>query len=62
MKYILDTCAVIWAVADEERLPEACREALTAADSLIYVSPISVAEIACAVERGDEISKPELRH
>lgn len=44
--------AVIWAVGDEEPLPAACFEALTAADSSIYVSPISVAEIPCAAERG----------
>jgi PIN domain nuclease of toxin-antitoxin system len=52
MKLILDTCAIIWAVGDENCLPAACRSALMAADSEIFVSPISVAEIACAVERG----------
>jgi len=52
MKLLLDTCAIVWAVADDSRLPAACRAALVAADSRIHVSPISVAEIACAVERG----------
>jgi PIN domain nuclease of toxin-antitoxin system len=52
MNLILDTCAIIWAVGDEARLPAACRSALIAADSRIFVSPISAAEIACAIERG----------
>jgi PIN domain nuclease of toxin-antitoxin system len=52
MNLILDTCAIIWAVSDEARLPAACRSALVAADSRIFVSPISAAEIACAIERG----------
>jgi PIN domain nuclease of toxin-antitoxin system len=52
MKFILDTCAIIWAVADEAQIPSRCRTALTAPDSAIFVSPISAAEIACAVERG----------
>jgi PIN domain nuclease of toxin-antitoxin system len=49
---ILDTCAIVWAVADEDRIPAACRTVLIAANSRIFVSPISAAEIACAAERG----------
>jgi PIN domain nuclease of toxin-antitoxin system len=52
MNLILDTCAIIWSIADDSRIPAICRAALTAADSRIFISPISVAEIACAVERG----------
>lgn len=52
MKLILDTCTILWAVADDSRLPSTCRTALVAADSSLFVSPISVAEIACAVNRG----------
>ncbi|MBN1961465.1 MAG: PIN domain-containing protein [Deltaproteobacteria bacterium] len=52
MKLILDTCVIIWAIANEERIPEANRKVLTAVDSQIFVSPISAAEIACAVDRG----------
>ena len=51
MKLILDTCSIVWSIAEETRIPSASRAALTAADSRIFVSPISAAEVACAVER-----------
>lgn len=52
MTVLLDTCAVIWAVSDPEVLPPGTRDVLTAPDTQILVSPISCAELACAVERG----------
>lgn len=52
MKLILDTCAIIWAVADEKRIPRVCADVLTAPETRIYISPISAAEIACACDRG----------
>ena len=51
MTLVLDTCAVLWAVSQPEALSESAREALTAEDASVCVSPISCAEIACAVDR-----------
>ncbi len=50
-KVLLDTCALVWAVADPEALSSSAREVLSAADTEVCVSPITCAEIACAVER-----------
>ena len=52
MKLLLDTCCIIWAVSDPESLSETAVTLLQARDSEIFVSPISVAELACASERG----------
>ena len=51
MKYLLDTCAVLWVVAEPSRLSNHTQQLLTFETSEIYVSPISAAEIACAVKR-----------
>ena len=52
MRILLDTCAVIYAISEEEKLSESARQALVAEDAEIFVSPISCAEIACAYDRG----------
>lgn len=52
MKVVLDTCAFIWAVSDPDRLTAPAVEILAADDTEVYVSPISCAELACAVDRG----------
>jgi len=52
MKVILDTCALIWAVAEHERLTPSVKNVLTLTDTEIYISPISCSEVACAVDRG----------
>lgn len=52
MNILLDTCAVIWAIVDPTRIPPYTQEVLEQDRVAIHVSPISVAEIACAVERG----------
>lgn len=52
MDVLLDTCAILWAVLEPERLSADARRSLEAAGTCVHVSPISVAEIACAVERG----------
>lgn len=52
MKVVLDTCAVIWAVSEPELLSPRTRVLIESADTEIWVSPISCAEVACAVERG----------
>ncbi len=52
MKLILDTCCILWAVADPDSLSKKAVALLQARDSEINVSAISVAEIACASDRG----------
>jgi len=49
---VLDTCAIVWAVADPVWLPDAATRILTADDTRVCVSAISCAEIACASQRG----------
>ncbi len=51
MKLLLDTCCIIWAVSNPESLSKPAGDLLQSEDSEIFVSPISSAEIACAVER-----------
>jgi PIN domain nuclease of toxin-antitoxin system len=52
MKLLLDTCAILWAVAQPESLSHTGRQSMADPDAEIFVSVISCAEIACAVERG----------
>ena len=52
MKFLLDTCCVIWAASDPEKLSPAAIEALESEASDVHVSAISCAEIACLAERG----------
>jgi PIN domain nuclease of toxin-antitoxin system len=51
MKLLLDTCCIIWAVSEPSAVSKNASALLTAEESEIFVSVISVAEIACAVER-----------
>ena len=48
---MLDTCAILWIVAEPEKLTSHARELLVLDSSEVYFSPISAAEIACGVER-----------
>ena len=52
MTVVLDTCAIVWAVSEPERLPVQAARLLVAADTEACVSATSCAEIACAAERG----------
>ncbi len=52
MKLLLDTCAILWAVAEPERMTSHARNLLTLESSEIYYSPISASEIACGADRG----------
>ncbi len=52
MRLLLDTCTVIWAVSEPEKLSTHGKRSLSHPDSEVFVSAISCAEIACAVERG----------
>jgi PIN domain nuclease of toxin-antitoxin system len=52
MKLLLDTCCIIWAISEPSAISESATTLLTADESEIWVSVISVAELACGVERG----------
>ena len=52
MKLLLDTCCIIWAISQPAVLSQTAKTLLIADESEIHVSVISVAEIACAAERG----------
>ena len=49
---LLDTCALVWAILEPSRLSKRATDALEDPSAEIYLLPISVAEVACAVERG----------
>ena len=51
MKLLLDTCCIIWAVSDPSSLSQNAKSMMTADEADIRVSVISLAELACAVER-----------
>lgn len=51
MKLLLDTCCIIWAVSAPSAISKHAKALLTAEESEIFISVISVAELACAVER-----------
>lgn len=52
MRVLLDTCAILWAVAAPRRLSATARKVLSHPDTEVFVLAISAAEIACASERG----------
>jgi len=52
VKLLLDTCAIIWSVSMPEKLSEKATALLGEADTEVFVSPISCAELACLQERG----------
>lgn len=62
---LLDTCAVIWAILEPSRLSTHATSALENPNAIIYLLPTTVAEVACAIERGrlelTEHWKPWLR-
>lgn len=51
MKLLLDTCCILWAVSEPSALSRRAVELLNDEDSETTVSVMSLAEIACAVER-----------
>lgn len=51
MDLLLDTCTVLWAAGEPNKLSERAVQVLEAPDSVIYVSSVTAAELACAVER-----------
>ena len=51
MKYLLDTCAIIWLASEPDKLSKQILAKLVKEDASLHVSVISVGEIACAYER-----------
>ena len=51
MRYLLDTCAVVWIAAEPEKLPGTTLSLVSDPDAEILISSVSAAEIACAYER-----------
>lgn len=52
MGFLLDTHAMIWWVAGDERLPRNAREAIASVDADVYVSAASAWEVATKVRLG----------
>ena len=52
MTMLLDTCAVVFVVSEPERLSTAARTEMSHPDNVIFVSCVTVGELACAVKRG----------
>lgn len=51
MNVLLDTCAILWVVAEPKRLSERALHVLRQPETTVHFSPISSAEIACLAER-----------
>jgi PIN domain nuclease of toxin-antitoxin system len=48
---LLDTCALLWLVADQEKLSITARECIASYEGMIYVSAISAFEIAIKYQK-----------
>jgi len=55
MKYLLDTCVLIWAALDSAELSDAAKAIIDDEDNELYFSPASIWE---AVIKGDRIGIP----
>jgi PIN domain nuclease of toxin-antitoxin system len=52
VRVLLDTCCVIWAISSPASLSSVAIDILEKDNTIVYVSPISCAEIACLSDRG----------
>ncbi len=52
MRLLLDTCAIIFFVEGTGDLSRDATDSIQAADAEVFVSAVSVGELACAVARG----------
>src|SRR5215204_2935427 len=52
MHLLLDTCALLWAAGEPERLSRRARERLAQPDAKLYVSSISAFEISLKSRKG----------
>ena len=51
MNVLLDTCSLIWVASDPDALSPTATEVLTSESTVVHVSAISCAEVACLAER-----------
>ena len=51
MRLVLDTCAILWAIAAPQELSSRAKKLLEDESTEIMVNPMSCAEIACLVDR-----------
>ncbi len=51
MRYLLDTCAIVWIAAEPDKLPQTTLALVSHPEAEIFISSVSAAEIACAYER-----------
>lgn len=52
MNLLLDTQALLWFVLDDSRLSDKARQSIIAPDTLVFVSPASLWEIAIKISLG----------
>jgi PIN domain nuclease of toxin-antitoxin system len=52
MKLLLDTQALLWFILDDSRLSKKAQESIVATDTMIYISPASLWEIAIKISIG----------
>ena len=52
MQLLLDTCALVFFVEDTGELSAEAVRQITARDTQVYVSVVSIAELACGQQRG----------
>ncbi len=60
MKFLLDTHALLWALADPERLGPIARDLLTDPEHEVFVSPVSIWEIEIKRSAGRLEAPPDL--
>jgi PIN domain nuclease of toxin-antitoxin system len=60
VRYLLDTHSLIWWWLNDAALSARAREAITAPGSAVYVSSVSIVEVAIKVRRGrlSELAEP----
>ena len=47
MRYLIDTCIVIWLISDPEKLSETSKQILSSSQNEIFLSPVTIGELAC---------------
>lgn len=61
MRFLLDTHALLWALAEPERLGPTARELLIDPENAVLVSPVSIWEIEIKRNAGRLEAPPDLR-
>ncbi|MGH9416827.1 MAG: type II toxin-antitoxin system VapC family toxin [Terriglobales bacterium] len=58
MRLLLDTCVFLWTASGDAKVSQAARQAIAARDNDVFLSAVSVAEIAVKYRRG-QLPLPE---